>query len=149
MPFSYTMKSEDRYAVVTERLVRFAIRLHQLDVQAPIKVGFSNEQSAHIAALSSELPDSVEVVEQHYLEIYHNLLCSLLFSIHPNVDKNARQDPITIFFICMNLEHTGNFKSAGTIVDLCSTMLHDMRLIAVQQISDESDKDNEPDAVLR
>jgi hypothetical protein len=49
----------------------------------------------------------------------------------------------------MNLDRNGNFKSPGSIVNTCSLMIHNMRLVAVRQISDESSEDEEPDAVLR
>jgi hypothetical protein len=135
--------------VVVERLIHFAIRLHRLEDDTPIEVGFSDQQNAYIVELSDLIDDGVEMVDEHYFELYHKLLCSLLFSIHPNVDKNTRKDPIGLFFICLHIERTGNFKSAGTIVDSCSCMLHNMRLVAVQQIYKTSEEDDEPDATLR
>lgn len=142
-------ETEHRYQLMAERLVCFALQLYNAEDEAPVEVAFSQEQEECLEALDQALPRRRTPRPSNFLDLYHKLLCSLLFSVHPNVDANSEKDPMTIFMICINLENAmGNFKEPHMIATSCSMMLHIMRLVAVKEISLRRTSDTRPDATL-
>jgi hypothetical protein len=143
-------ETEYRYQLMAEQLIYFTLQLYNAGDEAPIEVAFSQEQSECLEAFDYALPHHRTPRPSNFLDLYHKLLHSLLFSIHPNVDANSEKDPMTIFMICINLENAmGNFKQPSMIATSCSTMLHIMRLVAVKEISLKRASDARPDATLQ
>jgi hypothetical protein len=150
-PFSYTMKeeTEERYEKMAQRLVRFAIRVFEVE-DAPIKANFSELQAQSLQRLINLLPSTQQHVQPRIITAYHDVLKSLFFSIHPLIDTLVHEDPISIFLICTNItDNMCNFKPPGAIATTCSTLLHIMRLAAVKEIDGLRQVDNRPDATLK
>lgn len=143
-------ESERRYQHVAEQLVYFALQLYIAGEYAPVEVEFSPEQAECLENFNCALPRRQATPRpSNFLDLYHKLLCSLFFSVHPGVDANSAKDPITLFMICINLENEmGNFKEPTLIASSCTSMVHTMRLVAVKEISIRRDSDTRPDATL-
>ncbi len=67
--------------------------------------------------------------------LIHAVLFSLLFSNHPNVLRNSKKDPISIFLMLLNINpQDGNFASCSTICSRMLGLLHIFRLVAIREI---------------
>ena len=143
-------ESEERYEKMAQRLVRFAIRVFQAE-DPPINANLSKAQEESLQELIDLLPTTQRRhVQPHIIDAYHNVLKSLLFSIHPLIDTFVHEDPISIFLICTNItDNMCNFKPPGAIANTCSTLLHIMRLAAVKQIDALREDDVRIDATLK
>ena len=80
----------------------------------------------------------------------HALFRALFFSFHPEIDRIANQDPITILLMLINLgQHNGVFPQCGVVSQCLAGLTHAMRLIACKHIVKEREEDTRPDALLK
>lgn len=80
----------------------------------------------------------------------HALFKALFFSIHPEIDRTADQDPVSILLMLINLgQHTGTFPQCGVISQCLAGLTHAIRLIACKHVVEERKNDTRDDALLK